>query len=116
MRLATVRSIPSSQREGKGRNKQQFFFVLSQKMWLSLWVAVSVVAGDSKCFQTVSERANAVLTDPILSRVSWSMNVSFLPTSASAAPLQSAFWLRGRNFVVPASNNKLPTTAAAFRR
>lgn len=80
-------------------------------VWLFLWASVTV-ASLSPCEQAVVQAAEAALNDPRSLRATWAMNISRLVVPGDS--LKSVFAHLPNTFVTPASNNKMPTTAAAF--
>ena len=71
-----------------------------------------VAASLSTCEQAVVAEIGKALNDPKSFRATWGLNVSRLSMQTGA--LTPVYSHLANAFITPASNNKLPTTAAAF--
>ncbi len=78
-----------------------------------LLFALLVVCHASSCLENVASVANGIVNSHEQRRATWGINISVVQSNGS---LQSVYGWNAARFVIPASNNKIPTTSLAFRK
>jgi D-alanyl-D-alanine carboxypeptidase len=81
-------------------------------VFLLFALLVTVCCGaSSSCLQNIATVANEIVNSFQQRRATWGINITLLQKNGS---LQNVFGWNANRFVIPASNNKIPTTSQAF--